>query len=215
MCGVAEAYAALQIMNSINSYQTQRAQAKAQEQANKITEQNANISYLNDIQKIEGEKVEAAREFALEDFKRKMVLRKEQAQALNLGFGNPFKVIQDLAGAADTDYVELQNAFLSDMYKANYQYSQAYADMQQTRAKYIKPVQTPSALGLGLEIATAGASYLSVPASNRKFFKDYGIGANSPFNPNQVGAQTYGGSGGFKGFTPAGQYTIPTKTLGN
>ena len=159
MCGVAEAYAALQIMNSINSYQTQRAQAKAQEQANKITEQNANIAYLNDIQKIEGEKVEAAREFALEDFKRKMDLRKKQSQALNLGFGNPFKVIQDLAGTGDTDYVELQNAFLSDMYKANYQYSQAYADMQQTRAKYIKPVQEPSLLGLGLEIGTTAVGY--------------------------------------------------------
>ena len=159
MCGVAEAMAALQIMNSINSYQTQRAQAKAQEQANKITEQNANIAYLNDIQKIEGEKVEAAREFALEDFKRKMDLRKKQSQALNLGFGNPFKVIQDLAGTGDTDYVELQNAFLSDMYKANYQYSQAYADMQQTRAKYIKPVQEPSLLGLGLEIGTTAVGY--------------------------------------------------------
>ena len=159
MCGVAEAYAALQIMNSINSYQTERAQAKAQEQANKITEQNANIAYLNDIQKIEGEKVEAAREFALEDFKRKMDLRKKQSQALNLGFGNPFKVIQDLAGTGDTDYVELQNAFLSDMYKANYQYTQAYADMQQTRAKYIKPVQEPSLLGLGLEIGTTAVGY--------------------------------------------------------
>jgi len=159
MCGIAEAYAALQIMNSINSYQTERAQAKAQEQANKITEQNANIAYLNDIQKIEGEKVEAAREFALEDFKRKMDLRKKQSQALNLGFGNPFKVIQDLAGTGDTDYVELQNAFLSDMYKANYQYTQAYADMQQTRAKYIKPVQEPSLLGLGLEIGTTAVGY--------------------------------------------------------
>lgn len=215
MCGVAEAMAVMSVMQSVQGYQTQRAAAKAQEESNKITEQNTNISYLNDIQKIEGEKVEAAREFALKSFKSKMDLRQKQATALNLGFGDPFKVVQDLAGAADTDYVELQNAFLSDMYKANYQYSQAYADMQKMRAQYIKSVQKPSALGLGLEIATTGASYLSVPASNRKFFKDYGIGANSPFNPNQVGAQTYGGSGGFKGFTPAGQYTIPTKTLGN
>jgi hypothetical protein len=159
MCGVVEAMAVMSVMQSIQGYNAQKAQAKAQERANKITEQNANISYLNDIQKIEGEKVEAAREFALEDFKRKMDLRKKQSQALNLGFGNPFKVIQDLAGTADTDYVELQNAFLSDMYKANYQYSQAYADMQTTRAKYLKPVVSPSGLGLALEIGTAAASY--------------------------------------------------------
>ena len=159
MCGVAEAMAVMSVMQSVQGYQTQRAAAKAQTEANKITEQNANISYLNDIQKIEGEKVEAAREFALEDFKRKMDLRKKQSQALNLGFGNPFKVIQDLAGTGDTDYVELQNAFLSDMYKANYQYTQAYADMQQTRAKYIKPVTEPSLLGLGLEIGTTAVGY--------------------------------------------------------
>jgi len=159
MCGVAEAMAVMSVMQSIQGYQTQRAAAKAQTEANKITEQNANIAYLNDIQKIEGEKVEAAREFALEDFKRKMDLRKKQSQALNLGFGNPFKVIQDLAGTGDTDYVELQNAFLSDMYKANYQYTQAYADMQQTRAKYIKPVTEPSLLGLGLEIGTTAVGY--------------------------------------------------------
>ena len=159
MGGVAEAMAVMSVMQSIQGYQTQRAAAKAQTEANKITEQNANIAYLNDIQKIEGEKVEAAREFALEDFKRKMDLRKKQSQALNLGFGNPFKVIQDLAGTGDTDYVELQNAFLSDMYKANYQYTQAYADMQQTRAKYIKPVTEPSLLGLGLEIGTTAVGY--------------------------------------------------------
>jgi len=159
MCGLAEAMAVMSVMQSIQGYQTQRAAAKAQTEANKITEQNANIAYLNDIQKIEGEKVEAAREFALEDFKRKMDLRKKQSQALNLGFGNPFKVIQDLAGTGDTDYVELQNAFLSDMYKANYQYTQAYADMQQTRAKYIKPVTEPSLLGLGLEIGTTAVGY--------------------------------------------------------
>lgn len=191
MCGVAEAMAVMSIMQSVQGYQNQRAAAKAQEESNKITAQNANIAYLNDIQKIEGEKVEAAREFALEDFKRKMDLRKKQAQALNLGFGNPFKVVQDLAGTADTDYVELQNAFLSDMYKANYQYTQAYANMKNTRAKYLKPVQKPSALGLGLEIATAGATYAGNPnaivnaqsftataaeASNKAM---YGMGVNA------------------------------------
>lgn len=165
MCGVAEAMAVMSIMQSVQGYQNQRAAAKAQEESNKITAQNANISYLNDIQKIEGEKVEAAREFALEDFKRKMDLRKKQAQALNLGFGNPFKVVQDLAGTADTDYVELQNAFLSDMYKANYQYTQAYTNMKNTRAKYLKTVQKPSALGLGLEIATAGYTYGKDPTA--------------------------------------------------
>jgi len=128
MCGVYEAMAALQIGQALMGHQQQKAVAEATRQSNKITEQNANISYLNDIQKIEGERTEAAREFSLEEFKRKMDLRGRQATALNLGFGNSQKIIQDLAGVGDTDYVELQNAFLSDMYKANYQYDQAYAN---------------------------------------------------------------------------------------
>jgi hypothetical protein len=208
MCGVAEAMAVMSVMQSIQGYNTQKAQAKAQTEANKITEQNANIAYLNDIQKIEGEKVEAAREFALESFKSKMDLRKKQATALNLGFGNPFKVIQDLAGTADTDYVELQNAFLSDMYKANYQYSQAYADMQTTRAKYLKPVVSPNGLGTMLEIGVTALGYSQNPNAIINQSKTASTVAQS-------GAVTYGGSGGFKGYTPTGQYTIPTTTLGN
>jgi hypothetical protein len=163
MCGVAEAMAVMSVVQSIQGYNTQKAQAKAQERANKITEQNTNISYLNDIQKIEGETVEAAREFSLKSFKSKMDLRKKQATALNLGFGNPFKVIQDLAGTADTDYVELQNAFLSDMYKANYQYTQAYTNMKATRAKYLKPVQYPNLLGTALQIGTTALGYSQNP----------------------------------------------------
>ena len=208
MCGVVEAMAVMSVMQSIQGYQTQRAAAKAQTEANKITEQNANISYLNDIQKIEGEKVEAAREFALEDFKRKMDVRKKQAQALNLGFGNPFKVVQDLAGTADTDYVELQNAFLSDMYKANYQYTQAYANMQKTRSQYLKPVSPPNGLGTMLEIGVTALGYSQNPNAL----------INQPKTASTVaqsGAVSYGGSDGFKGYTPAGQYTIPTTTLGN
>ena len=208
MCGVAEAMAVMSVIQSIQGYNTQKAQAKAKERANKITEQNANMSYLNDIQKIEGEKVEAAREFALESFKSKMDLRKKQATALNLGFGNPFKVIQDLAGTADTDYVELQNAFLSDMYKANYQYSQAYADMQTTRAKYLKPVVSPNGLGTMLEIGVTALGYSQNPNAIMNQSKTASTVAQS-------GAVTYGGSGGFKGYTPTGQYTIPTTTLGN
>jgi hypothetical protein len=208
MCGVVEAMAVMSVMQSIQGYNAQKAQAKAQERANKITEQNANISYLNDIQKIEGEKVEAAREFALEDFKRKMDLRKKQSQALNLGFGNPFKVIQDLAGTADTDYVELQNAFLSDMYKANYQYTQAYANMQKTRSQYLKPVVSPNGLGTMLEIGVTALGYSQNPNAIINQSKTASTVAQS-------GAVTYGGSGGFKGYTPTGQYTIPTTTLGN
>jgi hypothetical protein len=152
-------------MKSVSDFQGAKAQAKANKASNEITEQNTNMSYMNDIQKIEGERIEAAREMSLTDFTNKMKLRKEQAQALNLGFGNPFKVVQDIMGRGDTDYVELQNAFLSDMYKANYQYDQAYANLQKNRNKYMKTVSEPSALGLGLQIATTAGAYAMSPNS--------------------------------------------------
>ena len=165
MCGVNEAMAVLSIMKSVNDFQGTKAQAKADRKSNEITDANTNMSYMNDLNKIEFERIEAAREMSLTDFGRKMELRKKQAQALNLGFGNPFKVVQDIMGRGDTDYVELQNAFLSDMYKANYQYDQAYANLQQKRNKYMKTVSEPSVLGLGLQIATTAGAYAMSPNS--------------------------------------------------
>jgi len=165
MCGVNEAMAVLSIMKSVNDFQAGKAQAKADRESNKITEANTNMSYMNDLNKIEFERIEAAREMSLTDFGRKMELRKQQAQALNLGFGNPFKVVQDIMGRGDTDYVELQNSFLSDMYKANYQYDQAYSDFLNKRNRHLKTVSEPSALGLGLQIATTAGAYAMSPNS--------------------------------------------------
>jgi len=165
MCGVNEAMAVLSIMKSVNDFQAGKAQAKADRESNKITEANTNMSYMNDLNKIEFERIEAAREMSLTDFGRKMELRKQQAQALNLGFGNPFKVVQDIMGRGDTDYVELQNSFLSDMYKANYQYDQAYSDFLNKRNRHLKTVSEPSALGLGLQIATTAGAYVMSPNS--------------------------------------------------
>lgn len=207
MCGVNEAMAVLSIMKSVNDFQGQKAQAKANRQSNEITEQNTNMSYMNDLNKIEFERIEAAREMSLTDFGRKMKLRKEQAQALNLGFGNPFKVVQDIMGRGDTDYVELQNAFLSDMYKANYQYDQAYANLQQKRNQHMKTVSEPSVLGLGVQMATTAGAYALSPNSIINQPKSLSQASNS--------ALSYGsGTGGFEGFKPAGQFEIPTRTLG-
>lgn len=165
MCGINEAMAVMSIVKAVGDFQGAKAQAKSDKASNAITEQNTNMSYMNDIQKIEGERVLAAREMSLTDFTNKMELRKQQAQALNLGFGNPFKVVQDIMGRGDSDYVQLQNAFISDMTKANYQHAQAYADLQNNRTKYMKTVSEPSALGLGLQIATTAGAYAMSPNS--------------------------------------------------
>ena len=78
MCGVNEAMAVLSIVKAVGDFQGAKAQAKSDKASNAITEQNTNMSYMNDIQKIEGERIEAAREMSLSDFGRKMELRKQQ-----------------------------------------------------------------------------------------------------------------------------------------
>lgn len=185
MCGVPEAMAALQVLQSIGSYQAQREQAKAQEAANVKAAESANIAYLNDLQTIETERGLAAREKALEDFKLRQEAAKERAKKFNEGFGNAITIMREIGSKQDLQYVETKNEFDFDMLKLNTQAANSYTALQRNYNK-IPPVVKPSALGLGLQIATAGAGYLSVDASDRKFMKGYGIGAESPFNPKNA-----------------------------
>jgi hypothetical protein len=185
MCGVAEAMAVMSVVQSISGYQAKKEQAKAQEQTNRQAAESANISYLNDLQQIETERGLAAREKALANFENKQKLAKERATALNSGYGNVINIMRDIGARQDIQYVELENEFSFDMMKLNTQAANSYTALQRNYNK-IPPVTKPSALGLGLEIASAGAGYLTVPASDRKFFPDYGIGANSPFNPKNA-----------------------------
>lgn len=163
MCGYAEAQLALMVLGAVSQHQQAEAAADAQEQSNKITAENANMAYLDDLQSIEGERVEAAREFKRKKFLKKHKFRHEMAKALNMNVGNPHKIVQELAGAADTDYIELANAFNTDIRKANYQEKQAYGTYKQTLSKYTKPVQRPSLFATGLSIAGAGLDYKKDP----------------------------------------------------
>ncbi len=185
MCGVPEAMAALQILQSIGNYQAQKEQAKAQEAANVRAAESANIAYLNDLQTIETERGLAAREKALEDFKLRQEAAKERAKKFNEGFGSAITIMREIGSKQDLQYVETKNEFDFDMLKLNTQAANSYTALQRNYNK-IPPVAKPSALGLGLQIATAGAGYLSVDASDRKFMKGYGIGAESPFNPKNA-----------------------------
>jgi len=185
MCGVPEAMAVLQIAQSVMGYQAQKKQAEAQEQANKVTAANANIAYLNDLQAIEKEKGLAAREKVLSDFEASQVNRQNKHKALNMDLGNPIAIMRSFGADRDLQWVKTLNEFNFDMYKAQTQATNSYATLQRTYNK-IPPVSKPSALGLGLQIATAGAGYLSEDASKRKFLTGYGIGADSPFNPNET-----------------------------
>lgn len=173
MCGVNEAMMAFKIIGGISDYNAKKQAANDQAYANQQAIESANAAYLTDITNIESDRGKAAAEKVLEQFKVNMQRKAATAQALNLGFGNPTSVVQNIGYTADFDYNEITSEFLGDMEILNNQGDQAYANMKRTYNS-LEPVTQPSVLGLGLEIAAAGGGYLDKPKSERLYFKDYG-----------------------------------------
>lgn len=161
MCDV---ITALKIATTVYEFQANRAVAKAQNRANDQTRKNSDQAYLYDLSKIDNEAVATSREKIAEKFKLKQEELKKQAQALNLGAGMGDKIIQDIAGAYDLQFLDVTRDYEYDMVKLNAKEDEAYA-AQQRRYNSIKPVQMPSTTGLLLSVATTGAqgyqSYLA------------------------------------------------------
>lgn len=153
MCDVVTA---LKIGTAIYSHQAQRAVAKGQMRANEQTRRNSDQAYLNDISKIDREAVSASREKAIAKFKIAQENKRKQAKALNLNAGNADKIVQDIAGTYDMQFLDVARDYETDIIKLDNQTSEAYA-AQQRRYNSIKPVSMPSNTGLFLEVATIGA----------------------------------------------------------
>ena len=103
--------------------------------------------------------------------------KKAQANALNLGFGNGVRVVQDIGTVADFEYNQIKEDFMGDMLDLNNQRSDAYANLQRTYNN-ITPTYEPSFMSLALDIGGAGADYMSKPSNDRRFFKTYGNQGN-------------------------------------
>lgn len=153
MCDVVTA---LKIGTAIVSHRNQRAIAKGQQEANELTRKNSDQAYLNDLSKIDREAVSASREKKVADFKTSQENNKKQAQALNMNAGNGDKIIQDIAGTYDMQFLDVARDYETDVIKLMGQEQEAYA-AQQRRYNSIKPVVMPSRTGLLLNIGTIGA----------------------------------------------------------
>jgi hypothetical protein len=164
MCDVVTA---LKIGTAIVSHRNQRAIAKGQQRANDQTRKNSDQAYLNDIAKIDAEYVLASREKKAEDFKTKQESAKKQAQALNMNAGNGAKIIQDIAGTYDMQFLDVARDYETDVIKLMSQEREAYA-AQQRRYNSIKPVAMPSRTGLMLQVATIGAEGYQTYTNNQK-----------------------------------------------
>ena len=69
--------------------------------------EHANVAYLNDLSKIDAETSRAEQARSLEMLTMRQELTKNQAYALNSGFGNSLRVVQDISGKHDLATGEL------------------------------------------------------------------------------------------------------------
>ena len=154
MCSVQLALAGLSIASSVQEYKSKKAVAAAQQRANEQTRRNSDQAYLYDLSKIDKETVSSARELKAAQFKNSQDTNKKLAQTLNLNAGNPDKIIQDIAGTQDMDFLDSTRDYEIDVTKLYDKTNEAYA-AQQRRYNSIAPVTMPSRTGLFLQVATA------------------------------------------------------------
>ena len=158
MCGVAEAQLVLGVVTTVASFQNQKDTYKRNTAAQDKTMEHANVAYLNDLSKIDAETSRAEQARSLEMLTMRQELTKNQAYALNSGFGNSLRVVQDISGKHDLATGELIFNFERDIMTLQNQEQDAYANLWRT-ASDMQPIQPPSLLGSGLAIAGAGLTY--------------------------------------------------------
>ena len=158
---------ALAVVTTVADFQNKKAVHKRNTAANVVSMQNANQAYLNDLSKIDNESSRAVQAKAIAELTSRQELAKNQAMALNSGFGNSLRVMQDMSGAHDLGFSEIAFDFEADMLSLQHSENDAYAAMHRNYAN-IRPSDPPSLLGSGLQIVSAGLDYGS--NKNRKFF---------------------------------------------
>jgi|DEB0MinimDraft_4_1074332.scaffolds.fasta_scaffold01740_4 hypothetical protein len=156
MCSIQAAVAGLNIATSIQEYRSKKALAKTQRAVNERTRENSDKAYLYDIQRIDNERVAANREKVMEEFRQSQESIKKQSQALNLNAGNSDKIIQDIAGTYDMQFLDVARDYETDMVRLLGKEQEAYA-AQERRYNSIAPVVEPSRTGLLLNIGVNAA----------------------------------------------------------
>ena len=164
------ASAALLVGTAVLDYQNKKALAKQKTADNQVAMGHYNESYLNDLSKIDNESGNAQREKAVEEFRIKQLKAKDMATALNAGFGNPFRVVQDISGAADLDYNYIGFQYNKDMVMLQNQENEAYSHMVKGYSSLTSATQ-PSLISTGLQIASAGVNYRTEDLKRRGEWK--------------------------------------------
>ena len=168
MCGIPEAQLAISVLTTVASFQNKKDTYKRNVAAQDKTMEHANVAYLNDLSKIDAETSRAEQARSLEMLTMRQELTKNQAYALNSGFGNSLRVVQDISGKHDLATGELIFNFERDIMTLQNQEQDAYANLWRTYSD-MQPLQPPSLLGSGLALAGHGLTYAR--DDDRKYFK--------------------------------------------
>ena len=156
MCDpVSATIAGLKVMTAVQEYRSAKAVAKGQKLANTQTRKSSDKAYLHDISKIDKDAVLATREKKAEDFRLSQEENAKKAEALNTNAGNGLKIMQDIGGGYDMQFLEVSKDFETDVLNLVSQESEAYG-AQERRYNSIKPVTMPSKTGLLLQVGTIG-----------------------------------------------------------
>ena len=176
MGGVAEAQLVLGVVTTVASYRNQKDTYERNMAADEKTMEFAQSAYLADLSKIDNETSRAEQARSLEQLRMRQELTKNHAYALNSGFGNSLRVVQDISGKHDLATGELIFNFERDIMTLQNQEQDAYANLWRT-ASDMQPLQPPSLLGSGLAIAGHGLDYARDPNKgiNWKKKKEYSI----------------------------------------
>ena len=166
MCGIPEAQLAISVLTTVASFQNDKEVYKRNTAAQDKTMEHANVAYLNDLSKIDAETSRAEQARSLEMLTMRQELTKNQAYALNSGFGNSLRVVQDISGKHDLATGELIFMFEKDIITQQNQEKDAYAHMVKGYSSLTAPTQ-PSLLGTSMQIASAGINYAVQDNKNR------------------------------------------------
>tara|TARA_Y100001963_G_scaffold100694_1_gene138551 strand:- start:290 stop:850 length:561 start_codon:yes stop_codon:yes gene_type:complete len=158
MCGVPEAQLALSVFSTVAKFQNDKEVYERDTKANEKSMQNADWSYLNDISKIDTESSRAVSAKSLAEFKAKQELAKKHSIAKNAGFGDSFKVMQDISGKHDLGFSEIAFDFEADMLSLQNSENDAYASLHRNYAN-IRPTQPPSLIGSVIELGSHTLNY--------------------------------------------------------
>ena len=167
MCGIAEAQMALAVVTTVANFQNKKAVHKRNTAANEVSMRNADHAYWSDLSKIDNESSRADQAKALAELTLRQETTKSQATALNSGFGNSLRVMQDMSGKHDLGFSEIAFDFEADMLALQGSEDDAYASMHRNYSN-IRPSDPPNLFSSGLQIVSAGLDYGS--NDKRKFF---------------------------------------------